>query len=264
MTLLAEWPDAALARLGLDRFTAVAALTHDPKIDDPGLDAALRARMLLRRRARLAEDPRGARGPAGRSAGHADDSDRPDPGADRSRHRAPCRRPRSPSRCCGEVVGALRRKPTRAEREGPRPVRFGPVPVGRGREGGVCGAHGVQALGEGGEADRGEEGRHRHGRRRRRRWRAPASVRSWWRDSTPGDVGENPAALTAGRGRGGTGPCGSSAPSRAAPTCSPRRRACCWSTPRRSSASNAVDERLTLATLPPFRAVEPKARWPAP
>ena len=43
VTLLAEWPDVALQRFGLDRFTAVAALTHDPKIDDPALDAALRA-----------------------------------------------------------------------------------------------------------------------------------------------------------------------------------------------------------------------------
>ena len=43
VTLWAEWPDQAMGRLGLDRFTAVAALTHDPKIDDPALDAALRA-----------------------------------------------------------------------------------------------------------------------------------------------------------------------------------------------------------------------------
>ncbi len=41
--LLAEWPDQALPRLGLDRFTAMAALTHDPKIDDPALRAALSA-----------------------------------------------------------------------------------------------------------------------------------------------------------------------------------------------------------------------------
>ncbi|ALK10003.1 XdhC family protein [Blastochloris viridis] len=39
--LVAEWPDTALARLGLDRRTAVMALTHDPKIDDPCLMAAL-------------------------------------------------------------------------------------------------------------------------------------------------------------------------------------------------------------------------------
>jgi len=43
VTLLAEWPDDALPRLGLDRYTAVATLTHDPKIDDPALAAALRA-----------------------------------------------------------------------------------------------------------------------------------------------------------------------------------------------------------------------------
>jgi xanthine dehydrogenase accessory factor len=41
--VLAEWPDAALPRLGLDRYTALLALTHDPKIDDPALTAALRA-----------------------------------------------------------------------------------------------------------------------------------------------------------------------------------------------------------------------------
>ena len=41
VTLLAEWPDAALPRLNVDRYTAFAALTHDPKIDDPGLEHAL-------------------------------------------------------------------------------------------------------------------------------------------------------------------------------------------------------------------------------
>jgi xanthine dehydrogenase accessory factor len=41
--LVAEWPDAALPVLGLDRYTALVALTHDPKIDDPALSAALAA-----------------------------------------------------------------------------------------------------------------------------------------------------------------------------------------------------------------------------
>lgn len=41
--LLAEWPDEAIASLGLDAYTAFVALTHDPKIDDPGLEAALRS-----------------------------------------------------------------------------------------------------------------------------------------------------------------------------------------------------------------------------
>jgi xanthine dehydrogenase accessory factor len=37
-----EWPDEAMARLGVDRRTAVVTMTHDPKIDDPALAAALR------------------------------------------------------------------------------------------------------------------------------------------------------------------------------------------------------------------------------
>ena len=39
--LLAEWPDTALPGLNIDQYTAFAALTHDPKIDDPALDHAL-------------------------------------------------------------------------------------------------------------------------------------------------------------------------------------------------------------------------------
>lgn len=39
--LLAEWPDVALPPLGLDRYTAFVALTHDPKIDDPAILHAL-------------------------------------------------------------------------------------------------------------------------------------------------------------------------------------------------------------------------------
>jgi xanthine dehydrogenase accessory factor len=41
--LYAEWPDEALPRLGLDAYTGLAVLTHDPKIDDPALEAALAA-----------------------------------------------------------------------------------------------------------------------------------------------------------------------------------------------------------------------------
>ncbi len=37
-----EWPDEAMARIGVDRRTAVVTMTHDPKIDDPALAAALR------------------------------------------------------------------------------------------------------------------------------------------------------------------------------------------------------------------------------
>jgi xanthine dehydrogenase accessory factor len=41
--VLADWPDAVLPDLGIDPYTALVALTHDPKIDDPALTAALRS-----------------------------------------------------------------------------------------------------------------------------------------------------------------------------------------------------------------------------
>ena len=41
--VIAEWPDVALPSVGIDRYTAFVALTHDPKIDDPGLDIALKS-----------------------------------------------------------------------------------------------------------------------------------------------------------------------------------------------------------------------------
>jgi len=41
--VVAEWPDQALPALRLDAFTAFVALTHDPKIDDPGLELALKS-----------------------------------------------------------------------------------------------------------------------------------------------------------------------------------------------------------------------------
>ena len=36
-----DWPDEAMAALGLDARTAVVTLTHDAKIDDPAIRAAL-------------------------------------------------------------------------------------------------------------------------------------------------------------------------------------------------------------------------------
>ena len=36
-----DWPDEALAAIGLDARTAVVTLTHDPKLDDPAIRAAL-------------------------------------------------------------------------------------------------------------------------------------------------------------------------------------------------------------------------------
>jgi xanthine dehydrogenase accessory factor len=41
--LIHEWPDVALQQLGLDRRTAVVVLSHDAKLDEPALLAALRS-----------------------------------------------------------------------------------------------------------------------------------------------------------------------------------------------------------------------------
>lgn len=38
-----DWPDEALSRIGVDARTAVVLLTHDPKLDDPALEIALRS-----------------------------------------------------------------------------------------------------------------------------------------------------------------------------------------------------------------------------
>lgn len=43
VTRVTLWPDKALAELHLDRRTAVVTLTHDPKLDDPALETALRS-----------------------------------------------------------------------------------------------------------------------------------------------------------------------------------------------------------------------------
>ncbi|MEL7239485.1 MAG: XdhC family protein, partial [Planctomycetota bacterium] len=65
--IVTEWPDDALAELGIDPRTAVVTLTHDPKLDDPALSAALKSeafyvgalgsrRTHAARRRRLAEE----------------------------------------------------------------------------------------------------------------------------------------------------------------------------------------------------------------
>jgi xanthine dehydrogenase accessory factor len=41
ISLFADWPDVALPPLNIDPYTAVVAMTHDPKIDDPALLHAL-------------------------------------------------------------------------------------------------------------------------------------------------------------------------------------------------------------------------------
>jgi xanthine dehydrogenase accessory factor len=64
--LVTLWPDEGLQKVGLNQATAVAVLSHDPKLDDPALLAALRSpagyvgalgsrRTHARRRSRLLE-----------------------------------------------------------------------------------------------------------------------------------------------------------------------------------------------------------------
>ena len=45
IALYAEWPDEIIPQIGLDARTAMIALTHDPKIDDPALHAALKSEL---------------------------------------------------------------------------------------------------------------------------------------------------------------------------------------------------------------------------
>ena len=43
VSAIVAWPDEAMDKLALDNRTAVVTLTHDPKLDDPALAAALRS-----------------------------------------------------------------------------------------------------------------------------------------------------------------------------------------------------------------------------
>jgi xanthine dehydrogenase accessory factor len=43
VTLRHDWPDEALDAIRLDERSAIVTLTHDPKIDDPALDRALKS-----------------------------------------------------------------------------------------------------------------------------------------------------------------------------------------------------------------------------
>jgi xanthine dehydrogenase accessory factor len=81
-----DWPDEALEALAPDARTAVVTLTHDPKLDDPALDVALRSEVFyigalgskrthagrLERLAELGHDPSNLErihGPAGLAIG---------------------------------------------------------------------------------------------------------------------------------------------------------------------------------------------------
>ena len=125
VNLVTEWPDDALGRIGLDRYTAVCLLTHDPKIDDPALVAALRAECFYIG-ALGSRKTHGRRLERMQAEGFAPD--------DLARIHAPIGLDIgavSPAEIAvailGEIVAALRRKPKRAEKERAET----PLPVGQ-------------------------------------------------------------------------------------------------------------------------------------
>src|SRR3984893_16939344 len=111
--VIAEWPDVALPPLGIDRYTAFVALTHDPKIDDPALTHAL-ARECFYIGALGSKRPHGRRLDRLKAAGVSE--------AALARIHAPIGLDIgavSPSEIAvaiiGEIVASLRKKPLRAE-----------------------------------------------------------------------------------------------------------------------------------------------------
>ncbi len=111
--VIAEWPDVALPPLGVDRYTAFVALTHDPKIDDPALLHAL-SRDCFYIGALGSRKTHARRVERLKQAGLSD--------ADTARIHAPIGLDIgavSPAEIAvsiiGEIIGALRRKPRRAE-----------------------------------------------------------------------------------------------------------------------------------------------------
>lgn len=73
IALHAEWPDEAIPRIGLDPRTAMLALTHDPKIDDPGAARRAEVRHLLHRRAGLQEKTQASRAQRLKDAGFTEE-----------------------------------------------------------------------------------------------------------------------------------------------------------------------------------------------
>ena len=119
-----SWPNGRTRRCRASGSTATPrslALTHDPKIDDPALDAALRAECFYIGALGSQEDPcpprRAADGRGLRRGRH-----RPHPCADRARHRR-----RQPGRD-RRRRSSPRSSPT-LRRDRRRGVKFGPVPV---------------------------------------------------------------------------------------------------------------------------------------
>ena len=128
--VIAEWPDVALPPLGVDRYTAFVALTHDPKIDDPALIHALERDCFYigalgskKTHARRVERLKAQGADRRRPRAH--------PRADRARDRRGVAGRRSRSSIMGEITARLRLAPEKAL------VKFGAVPIAD-AEGGVA------------------------------------------------------------------------------------------------------------------------------
>ena len=237
--VIAEWPDVALPPLGIDRYTAFVALTHDPKIDDPALTHALardcfyigalgskktHGRRLERLKAQGIPDAALARihAPIGLDIGAV-----------------------SPAEIAvaimGEITARLRQS------SGAGGMKFGAVPVAE-AEGARRGAFDPQGRprAQEGHVDRQGRDRRAQGRRHRRdrggadrarrrlggRRRRPRSRRRWQARA-----------------------CASTAPSPAAPICSRRAPACWWSTRTRSIASTRSTSRSPSRRSPAYKPV---------
>ena len=114
--LYPDWPETVLAQRPLDAYSALAAVTHDPKIDDFALKAALDAGCFYvgalgsrKTHAKRVEAAARARRDAGRRSSASLRRS-----ASTSARRA---RPRSPSRCLAQMVRAFRSRGMSSERQ---------------------------------------------------------------------------------------------------------------------------------------------------
>ena len=109
--LIVGWPDEVADEIGLGPGDAVAVLTHDVKFDEPAIVDGARARLPLRRRGRIEEDP-----------------GRPARAAARRRASRPRSSTGSAGRSASTSAGACR--PRRPSRSSPRSSRSGGAAAG--------------------------------------------------------------------------------------------------------------------------------------
>ena len=248
MKVVQEWADEAFETMGLDVSTAVVTLTHDPKLDDPALEAALKSdafyvgalgsrRTHAKRKERLAEagitDEQFARihGPVGLNIGA-----------------------KSPAEIAVSILGQIievraRRLEAMAASQGGRSVRFGETPIDEAA--GAILAHSWRASGV-----NFSKGRVLSADDVAKLKAAGASTVVAAR-LDPDDVHEDEAAAAVAKALAGegieitaafTGRCNHFATEAGLAVVDHER----------IDALNELDESVTVATLPPFARVEPR------